>query len=161
MSWGVIPFDLTVPDLIHWLEEEGANVPTSPGRFPTIEELLEALTVFEGEHIYKEHIVDDLWEVTIGKIFSDTYAHMLGRLTEDGCYDFHFWSNVCRNQTMITILKQVSYTCGPLIWWDECFALPLVVTSAIDVNEAISEWLQRWEVAYIKSSLNKKANASS
>lgn len=139
VSWGVIPFDPTVPDLIDWLEEEGISVPSSPGRFPTMEELLDALTVLEGEHIHKEHIVDDAWEVTVGAIFSDTYARMLGKITESGFYDFQFWSNVCRNKTMITILKQLSHICGPLIWYDDCLALPLVVTSDIDVDEAISE----------------------
>src|SRR5215217_5517651 len=108
VSWGVLPLDPNLPGLVDWLQGEGFDVPFSVSRYPTLEELLEVLKIFDGEPIEQHHIVNNLWEVTVGQLYSDTYAHMLGSVEQTDLYDFHFWGSGCRNTTMLSILKHLS-----------------------------------------------------
>ncbi len=143
VSWSVIPFQSNIPGFVDWLQKERMKAPTIDGRFPTMVELFDALSIFEGHTSSKSHISDNLWEVVVGEPNSDVYAHMLGTLEEDGCFKFHFWGSWCQDTTMVAILKQLSIACGPFVWLDHYSATPLIVTSVIDIDASLQDWYQR------------------
>lgn len=147
VSWGVVPFDPADADVMRWLQEKRVAAPAAKGRYPTMDELFGALTIFDGHTAHKHHISDNLWEVVVGEPHSETYAHMLGRIEEDGSFDFHFFGSWCRNTTMIAILKQIAGTCGPLIWYDDYSATPIVVTPDTDIDTATEDWKRRWNAS--------------
>jgi hypothetical protein len=129
---------------MEWLQGEQIEMPHSVSRYPTLEELMDALHIFDGQAIEKRHGANEIWEVIVGDLSSTTYAHMLGSVGQNGLYDFHFWGSGCQPTTMVSLLKQLSTTCGPLIWYDHMAAIPLLVTSEIAVDVALIEWNQRW-----------------
>jgi hypothetical protein len=148
LTWHVIPFNGHMPDLVDWLQQKDVVLPdayrATVSRYPTLEELQAALTIFDGASIrIEEDMRLDVCEVVVGSYGSDLYVHMLGTITDDGCYDFHFWPRVFPEAAMIIVLKQLAPICGPLIVINDFSATPLLVTPETDVEAAFAEWCQR------------------
>jgi hypothetical protein len=140
--FGVIPFDSTIPEFVEWLEEKDITVPDEHGRYPTFDEVVRTLETFGEFPVYKEQVTGDLWEVAIGKLYSPTYAHLLGTIEDDDTFHFHFEKG-SEDTTMLEILKRLSHKCGPLVLFDHYSATPVLVTSTTVVSVALQEWYQR------------------
>jgi len=94
---GVLPFDPTISEFTEWLKNKGVNVPDKPGRYPTF-----------GD-VSKKQVVENLWDVVIGELYSATYADLLGRIEDDGKFSFHFEKG---DASATEILKCVGYKPG-------------------------------------------------
>lgn len=138
--WGVLPLEPTL--FREWLESKGITVPDQPGRYPTLDETLNVLKSIDDLSVSKEQVTENLWDLVVGELASDTYANLVGNVEDDNTFDFHF-DKGSQETTMLEILKCLSQKCGPLVLFDHYSATPVLVTSNTIVSVALKEWYQR------------------
>ncbi len=147
ISYSVIPAEPETEGFQEWFQSAGIDIPYEKGRFPTFDELIGVLKMFQGSPILQDNYqgLVDLW---LGQPEDPEYAQILGSIQEDGLFHFRFdgWRN--KDMTMVKILKGLSEFCGPLVLWEEHAATPLLITKATDLEYAIQDWNNRIHQRY-------------
>ena len=142
IDWGVVPSQPEEPGFREWLTTAGLDIPLSAGRFPTLEELITVLQSFEGLPIRQEGYSASLYSISLGEPRSDQYAHILGGV-QNSHFQFHFFGSDNQNITMMEILKKLSGACGPFILYEKNAAIPVIIETSTNLEEALEDWFRR------------------
>lgn len=143
ISWIVLPLDLVESGFVEWLQGKGIVVSDRQGRYPTIDELITVLETIGDYPVSQGHVTENLWEISIGELYSSTYADLLGSIEDDGTFHFSFQKG-SESATMLEILRKLAQNCGPLVLADSFTATPVLVTSNTIVDVALEEWHSRY-----------------
>ena len=142
-SYAVLPLsaDLGIPA---WLEQHGIRVPplSVANRYPTLLELRAVLAELEG-HVVRYHIGPagcDSDIVGTNMYGEEIYACIWTRGfqgDEDTPLAFSFhkgWRDL-----NLEITRRLSVICGPLVFVSHSVGVPILVTSDINIQQALAE----------------------
>lgn len=132
-------------DVVAWLGELGIACPGGESRYPTIVEICSVLDHLDG---YTTHYSTDStgrgnWYAEVSQtdqVKSDwaflVVSNYSGNDADSHAFCFEHGSPL----VMMLILQRLARTCGPLILLPDTGHFPLVVTSELDLDQALHEW---------------------
>jgi len=152
VSWNVLPI---VPEILDWLGENGFETDIQKTRYPSLDELFIVLESF-GLPIQKEKIAENTVGIHIGEAHSPQYAYILGDIKDNG-FAFEFFGSMCEEKTMLEILKRLCQRyCNALVIYESASAIPLIIDSQTNIEEAVEEWNRRIR-GYLNESIVRPA----
>ena len=135
------------PDLVEWLKKYKIDIPPLPedNRYPSPQEIKATLAELAGYQVTYD-IGPEYWHAHVVSNESPKRKWAKIHVTDfqgDEQSPHDFWFEQGDPGVNLLILKHLSHICGPLIMSAGANAVPILVTSNINISKVLEEWYER------------------